>query len=161
MVAVVALVIIVAFALTGCQFIAQKAVESATGVKVEKNGNGISVTGKNGATAQIGTNQVPDGWPTEVPVYSGTLKAGNKVAGTDGTVYNVVIETADSPKTVGDFYEKQLGDAGWTKVTRNDATSGGKDMMIFAAKKDTQQTQVTAASDGSGKTTVTVTVTSK
>ena len=153
----VALVVVLAFALTGCQLIAQKAVEQATGVKVDKNGDSVTITGKNGETASVAKGKVPDGWPTDVPVYTGTVTMGNKMDTGGKTAFLVTLETPDAPKAVADWYEQQLTSQGWTKTDRNDANAGGKDVSILVAEKGTQRVAV-SASTGEGKTVVTVNV---
>jgi hypothetical protein len=158
--AAVALIVVLALALTGCQMVAQKAIEGATGVKVDKNGESVTITGKNGEQASIGSGKVPDGFPTDVPVYQGPVTMGYKQDQGGKVAYYVTLETPDPAKTVVDWYEKQLTDQGWTKKDRNDATAGSGETSIFSAEKDTRVANV-AAVTANGKTNVTITVTTK
>ena len=162
MLSVVALAVVLAITLQGCQMIAQKAVEQATGVKVDQNGKSVTITGKNGESASVGTGKLPEGWPADVPVYAGTITMGNKMDQGGKAAYLVTIETPDTPKTVVDWYQQQLADKGWTKKERNDASAGGKDVSIMTAEKGTQRVAATASSGGTdGKTTVTVNIVEK
>jgi hypothetical protein len=154
---VIALVAAMAVTVQGCQMIAQKAVEQATGVKVDKNGDQVTITGKDGTTASVGKGTVPDGWPTDVPVYAGTITMGNKMDANGKTAFLVTLETPDAPKAVADWYQEKLTGDGWTKTDRNDASAGGKEVSILVAEKGTQRVAVSATT-GNGKTIVTVNV---
>ena len=159
---VAAVLVVSAIALGGCGMLVKKGIESATGVKVDQNQGSVSVTGKNGETATTQEGKVPDGFPADVPVYAGTVKMGNKVQTADGTTYQVVIETPDSAKTVGDFFEGKLKDSGWTIEGRNDSSSSGNDISTVSAKKDTSQAMVIASTNPDDKvTTVNVSITAK
>ena len=158
----VVLVVVLATAVQGCQFVAQKAIESATGVKVDQSGKGVTITGKNGATAEIGTNKVPDGWPTDIPVYAGTVTLGNKLDQNGKSAFMVTVETPDAPKTVADFYAEKLVAAGWKQTTRNDGSANGNDMSIIIFEKGDQRAAVSATSNASnGKTVVSINVVDK
>lgn len=135
---VAALTVLVAAALTvmmsGCEAIVQNAakgaIEGATGVKVDQNGNGITVQGKDGQSISVGgENKVPEGFPSDIPVYAGTISASMKTA----KGYLVTIEAADPSATVGDWYRTKLTDEGWKIV--NDGTIG--EGRLFTCEKGT------------------------
>lgn len=146
--------VIVLLTLSGCGFIAQKAVEGATGVKVSTDNGTVSIQGTNGASATLGQTQVPDGFPADVPVYAGTVKMGNRVQSTSGTVYQVSIDTPDGAKTVADWYAGKLKDGGWTIDARNDASVNGKDVSTISAKNGNETALIIVGSQSDGAMTV-------
>ena len=96
-----------AVALAGCDQIIGNAVKGAvqqgTGVKIDKNGNQVTVQGSNGESVTVGGSQgtLSEGFPTEFPQYTGaTLKSSAKVSTPAGTVYTAEWTTADSPDVV-------------------------------------------------------------
>ena len=148
--------------LSGCGFLAQKAVEGATGVKVDQGNGSVTVQGSNGGSATVQQGKIPDGFPADFAVYSGSIKMGNRVQSPDGTLYQVTIETADDPKTVADWYDEKLKTAGWTIDSRNDVNSNGKAASTIIAKKDKQQAMIIAGTQSDGNLTeVNVSIQSK
>lgn len=159
---VATVVAVVAVSLTGCGFIAQKAsekvtekaIEGATGNKVDINKDGVTVEGKDGGTATIGEDvKVPDDFPAEVPVYDGTVKA----AFTGDKSWTVSIETADKPQDILDFYQKKLDEGGFAKVSSMTTGDGG----LYSAKKGNRTVQVvatTGSGNESGKTQISLAV---
>jgi hypothetical protein len=130
-------------ATSGCGMLIRKGVESATGVKVDEKSGSVTVNGKNGGTATMQEGKLPDGLPAGFPVYTGTVKLGNKVQTAEGTSFQMVIETPDDAKTVGDWYSEKLKGAGWTIDARNDANANGKSIVTLTAKSgDKMQTMV-------------------
>ena len=111
--AIVAASLVALLAVSGCGLLVQKGVEAATGVKVDQGTGQVTVTGKNGQTATSQEGKIPDGLPADFPVYQGTVKLGNKVTTPQGTTFQIVIETADGAKTIGDWYENKLKAADW------------------------------------------------
>jgi hypothetical protein len=143
--------------MTGCQLIAQKAVEGATGVKVDQSGNGkdVTVTGKNG-TASLSSQEgkLPDGLPSNVPAYDGTIKSSATLATDKGTNYTYTIETSDDIAAVQAWYKDQLTTKGWT-VTGS--VTGGTDSAMVSAKiGDTSNIVVTIGKNSDGKTEIAV-----
>ena len=128
--------------MSGCGLLVRKSVESATGVKVDQGAAQVTVPDKNGGTATIQEGKIPDGLPAGFPVYQGTVKLGNKVAGPLGTTFQIVIETADDAKTIGDWYESKLKAAGWKIDARNDVTTNGKSITTISAKSGTMQAMI-------------------
>jgi hypothetical protein len=148
---------LLAFSLAGCGFIAQKAVEQTTGVKVDQNGKSVTVTGKNGEKASVSSQEgkLPDGLPTDVPVYAGTIKASQTMSTEKGTNYIFSVETGDNITTIMAWYKKQLTDKGWTISS---TVAGGTDSGMVQAKKGANNNIVaTIGKDSSsGKTQIAV-----
>ena len=153
---VLALLALLVFSLAGCSFVAQKAVEGATGVKVDQNGSNVTVTGKNG-TASLSSKEgkLPDGLPSDVPAYAGTIKSSAAIATDQGTNYSFEISTSDDPATVQGWYKDKLTANGWT-VTGT-VTGGSDSAMVSAKKGDKDNIVVTIGKNTSdGKTEVAV-----
>lgn len=152
--AIVAMLIV---ALAGCSMIAQKAVENATGVKVDQSGKNVTVTGQNGQTASVSSEggKLPDGLPSDVPAYSGTIASSARIATDQGVNYTFQITTSDDAATVQSWYKDQLTSKGW-KVTGT-VTSGADQAMVTATKTDKNNILVTIGKNSSdGKTEVNV-----
>jgi hypothetical protein len=137
-----AAMLVALLAMGGCGLLVRKGVESATGVKVDQGTGQVTVTGKDGGTATIQQGKLPAGMPSDFPVYQGAVKFGNKVATSQGTTYQIVIETADSAETIGNWYETKLKAAGWKIDARNDVTTNGKAITTISAKSGTSQAMI-------------------
>lgn len=151
-----------AVAVSGCQNIAEKAIERATeeaiegqtGNKVDIKDGGVTIQGEDGSTTNIGEGaEVPAEFPKDVPVYDGTVLG----AFSNADSWTLNIETADDPKTVIEFYVAQLEKEGWAKESQADMGTGG----MYSAKKDGNRTVTVVAAKGESaddKTSVTVSV---
>jgi hypothetical protein len=95
----------------------------------------------------MGNAKVPDGWPSNVPVYNGSITAG--MASPNGKT--VVVTTSDSPSAVHDFYKSKLS----SMKLQSDLDVGTAKVLVFRDGKTT--ISVNIASTGS-KTNVTVSV---
>lgn len=143
---------------SGCQAIGgkatEKAIENASGNKVDIEQDGITVEGENGEQAAFGEKvDVPDDFPKDVPVYKGTVTGALSAEGS----WTLSIETKDDIKTVMAFYADELEDEGWVKESSVDTGDGG----MYSAKKDDRQCTVITAADGGeteGMSSVTVSV---
>jgi hypothetical protein len=128
----------------GCGKVAEKAAESATGVKVDKQGDKVTVTGKEGEIVAIEAGKLPEGMPEDFPIYEGEVKVGNKSESSDGTMFQVMIVTGDDAKTVADWYEEELKAKGWTIENRVDTSAGNQVMSAVSAKKGEDQATISA-----------------
>lgn len=151
--------VVLALTATGCQAIAEKAVkgtlESATGVKVDQTGDSVTIAGEDGQQVTIGGDKssLPEGMPSDFPVYSGTIAGSTKADTTDATAYTYSITTADPAATVADWYKSELAAGGWDVQNSVQGTSGDTVTMSYLAKKGTSDATV-IISEESGKTTV-------
>jgi len=156
---VAVLMLVAAIGMSGCGLLIRKGVESATGVKVDENSGKVTVTGKDGGTATMQEGRLPEGLPSDFPVYEGTVKLGNKVQTADGASFQISIETPDGAKAVGDWYADKLKAAGWTIDARNDATANGKAMTTLSAKAGEKMQTMVIAGENSGDSGTTINVT--
>ena len=117
--------------------IVEKGIENASGgqVKVDANGGEVTVKGQDGSTVQWGSNKLPDGWPSDVTIYSGSTiqysGSSNPASGKSGAA--VIFQTSDPADKVVDFYKTDLAAKGW-KI-EGTYQSGTTD-MIGASKND-------------------------
>lgn len=154
-----AAMVVAVVALSGCGLLIRKGIESATGVKVDQSSGKVTVTGKNGGTATMQEGKLPDGLPPNFPVYPGTVKLGNKVQTAQGTSFQIVIETADDAKTIGDWYETKLKEAGWSIESRNDVNTNGKAIATISAKSGDKMQAMIIAGDSADTSTNSVNIT--
>lgn len=140
----------------GCDAIAKKAVESATGVSVDENGDSTTIKGADGSelTVNNGEGKLAEGFPTNIPVYAGTIVDSAGMTVNNASTWTASIDTADSVDDIKAFYKKELEAQGWkitSEVDQND-TSGGRLVLFGAESGDLTLTVTINLADG--KTTI-------
>ncbi len=152
---VVAVALLSALALVGCQSIADKAAEKAaeiaieqtTGAEIDQEDGSVTIKGEDGTeiTASEG-GELPDGFPTDVPVFEGPVISSVK----SGNSFMVVIETDKSVDEVNDWYKDQLKDSTWKIIFETKSEDGA----AIGGERDDANLQVTITSDGEAKTNI-------
>lgn len=153
--------LLLALAVSGCGAIAEKATETAieqsTGVKIDKDGEQVTIEGEDGAVGAVGEDvKLPDDFPADVPVYEGEIKA--VIAGENQ--WTVSLETPDDAQTVLDFYAEKLAADGWKKEMTANTPDGG----MYSASKGERAVSVAVSSgsgEDAGKTVVTMSASGK
>ena len=112
----------------------EKAIESKTGVKTNiedlEKGKMTFTDPKTGAKVDIGSNQVPDTFPKDFPIYPGA-KVASSLSGAQAGKSNgfwLTMTTNDSSDKVVSFYKTELTKNGWTvdsTFTANDMNTQG------------------------------------
>ncbi|GAA2236770.1 hypothetical protein N1031_11065 [Herbiconiux moechotypicola] len=130
-------------ALTGCignpvEQIVEGAVEQAGGGDVDLNSDG----------------GLPDGFPTEVPLYDGEIQGGVAVDTAEGGGWTVVVAVSD-PQASFTSINDQLVAAGFESQFSGFTDGSGTGMYVGP----TYSVLVTVADDGSGAVTATYIVT--
>ncbi len=117
----------------------EKAIESQTGVKTNiedlEKGKMTFTDEKTGAKVDIGSNQVPDTFPKDFPLYQGA-KVTSSLSGAQAGKSNgfwMTMSSSDSADKVKDFYKTELIKSGWTV----EATFTANDMTNQTVKKGT------------------------
>jgi len=89
----------------------QKGVKDS-GLNVDGKTGSVSVQGKDGESVSVGNTKVPQGFPSDVPIYqpSDVILAIKTKEG-----YNVTLATNDDSQKVLDFYTSKLSSNGWSK----------------------------------------------
>ncbi len=164
--AALAAVLTVALALssTGCAQIAEKAkqtaVEKATGVKVDKGSNKVTVTGKDGkqVTFAGGDGKLPPDLPKDFPVYQGTPQGSGQAQAPDGETYTFTVLTQDPVPTVYEWYKTQFSSKGWSIENSSTATVNQVSSGSLSAKKGKSEAMVTIGGDKSKGDNVSISV---
>ncbi|HVN05862.1 MAG TPA: hypothetical protein VMT86_15680 [Bryobacteraceae bacterium] len=110
-----------------------------------KDSGTISVTGKDGKTATLTFNQnkLPDDYPKDIPIYSGSKVVMSQSVSENHT-HNLMLETEDSSDKVVDFYKKGLDGNGWT----TESTLTTPQMTILAGTKEQRHVMVQIGDSG-------------
>ncbi|HET6352172.1 MAG TPA: hypothetical protein VFG89_08595 [Coriobacteriia bacterium] len=107
-----------AVALVGCAKIAEKAteaaVEKATGVKVDKNGEEVTIKTEDGEATVSSDTELPADFPADVPIYeNATVNAAMSNKTDQGMSYLVGLTSDDDAKEVFAWYKQAFEDKGW------------------------------------------------
>ncbi len=123
--------------LSGC---GKKTITSGGTTVTEKDGE-LSVTNDTGETAVFTTDRLPEGFPTDVPVYPNATIAGS---GLFQTSANLSLKVNKPAKDVVAWYKNELVDKSW-KITSENTF----DTTWLSAEKDDKSTIiVTIGKDG-------------
>ena len=111
------------------------------------------------ATAGPGVAQLPEGFPTDFPIYEkATIAAASRIAAAQGDIYAIGMETSDPAETVRSFYEDTLGVAPWevtnvveipeeetvvVKFARREGDGQAGTVVIMQEQEDGQTTRIT------------------
>lgn len=151
-----------AFVVTGCgkktaekvaETAAEKAIEKATNgqAQVDLGTNSVRIN-INGGSFQVGGDiKLPSGFPSDVYVIDGTIKAATTVK--EGEVYTVTIETSKTVAEAKAKYESELKNDGWVIALSMDY---GTSASVGAQKGD--RTVTVAIGESEGKTLVSLSV---
>ncbi len=124
------------------------------GTDINRNLDGSATYSNDEGTVTVGSNRLPENWPSDAPTYSNaTIQysgSSNPQTGAKGSA--VVFTTFDSVQNVVDFYRRELVSNGWT--VEQTATIGAS--TVLAARKDTRTLGVYIAEAGNGQVSVTV-----
>ena len=138
------------------EFLAGRVLSGVTGgnVKVGKDGGKVTFENSDGKVSFEEGGKLPQGFPSDFPVYPGAKVASSFTANTDGKDgMSVVWETGDSADKVSAFYKTSLVSNGW-KVT---ATFESEGSMTNSFKKEGWAGFMGIASS-EGKTTISATI---
>ena len=139
----------------GCRKSKSYTAPDGTRATVTENGKGnqITIEGKDGAKVQVsgeGGLALPEGFPSDVPVYPGSTVTMS-MAAKDGM--HVALKSADAPSKVAKFYTEKLKTSGWEIET----TMNTEDGSMISGKKG-KRSVMAAANKDSGGAIVTLTV---
>ncbi len=159
--AVMLAVALVATALVagGCGTIAKKTVEGATGVKVDDNGDSVTIKSDDGTESTISTDEgkLADDFPDNVPVYDGTISDSTSFSSGGVSQWTTKVTTADSIDDVQAFYVQRLEAEGWKITFDLDSTTEDDRTVAYGAELDDLSLTVTiAAPDGTTEVTILV-----
>lgn len=134
-----------AFGVSGCDVVADRAVQEAE--QAIEDATGIAVdTG--------GENTLPDGWPQDVPVYpDARIESSASVQSAEGTVHSARLITTEPFQAVIDWHDTEFEAKGWTVAQRLTTGTGDAATGAFTATKGTLEC-VVAVSVSQGEVTV-------
>jgi hypothetical protein len=160
---VLCVAVLVLLPLTGCGAIAEKAVETSTGVDIDEGGDSVTVTGDDGETVEIQGGDdasLPKGFPEDVPVYEDAdIKMGNSMTSDGKTTYSVTLQTSDDVDTASAWYKDALPKEGWSLEGDMTSTASGQSITVIGAKKGTMALNVSVMGpDDDSKTTISLIV---
>lgn len=138
----------------------EKAFEKATGISVEedKDGGTVTIKGQDGQELTISDTEgkLVDDFP--LPLYPGaTVTTSGTVKNGDQVTYTADIAFEGDMAEVADFYQQALEDRGITEVGRMESTGEGEDSVVLMGESDTESGWITIAYDAkAGQGTVEV-----
>ncbi|HET6498988.1 MAG TPA: hypothetical protein VFH17_08065, partial [Coriobacteriia bacterium] len=95
-----------AFSASGCDAVADRAVQEAE--QAVEDATGVAVdTG--------GENALPEGWPQDVPIFpDARIDTSASLQSAEGTVHSARLLTAEPFQDVVDWYDAEFESKGWT-----------------------------------------------
>lgn len=127
-------------------------------VKVSDGGKKITYSGKEGEFSFGTEGNLPEGFPTDFPLYPGAKIGSSWNANAENNKgYSLILETSDKPVEVDKYYKEELVKKGW-KITSQftDQTSS-----TYTFEKGTLNGLVGIAVGEEGKTAISVTIGAK
>ncbi len=158
---VIAAFLLAVVAAAGCRQAAQKAVEEATGVKVEDGGTSVVVETEEGKATIESGKKLPEGFPASFPVYEGEIESAGSFSQGESQVYNVIVTTDDDIDQVKAFYLKELPSKGWKIGMTADVGTGSDRGVTIAAETDAFSATVGARAASRGGTEISIMVGTK
>jgi hypothetical protein len=126
------------FPLAGCGKVAdevaeraaEEMLEGATGVEVdvEDDGESITITGDDGEETTIESGDsasVPDAYPDDFPLYDGDIVGSSSISSGEDSMVMVTVETGDDLGDIKAFLEAGFEDNGWTIASLDEMTASG------------------------------------
>lgn len=120
---------------------AEKIISDATGsdvtINTKKGQEGVNIKSKDGDNLNVNAGddvKLPKDYPSnDVPLYKGSklISAVDMKVG-DAKSFTLILETKDSIEKVINFYEKELSDNGWEKVS---STNTGSYSVVYFHNK--------------------------
>jgi hypothetical protein len=153
----VALMLVLTFALAvalgGCQRAAERVVEEATGVRIDEDGDSVTITGPEGEQAEFGASaSLPEGWPEDHPVYEpADIESSMSFSGDDGAQYTVYMTTSDAFADVLAWYKQAAVDAGWTIESEGSLEMDGTNSGYFYLNKGNANSSVSVTQGENGE----------
>ena len=143
---------------SGCAKIGTKLVESAIekasggSADVNLENGGVSVKDENGGQTQIGENvKIPDGWPSETPLYPDiklSMSTKTKNSDTSKNEFSVLgLATKGTVRDVYNWYKDKFG-SGWEVTTDQYTESSDGDFVVLDFKSSKYEVSIIIAASG-------------
>lgn len=150
--------------LTGCQSAAEKAtealVEGATGVDVDEKGDKVTIEGEDGSSVEIqsGSAELPEGFPSDAPIYDADIDSAGKIASDGTTSWTVMQTTGDEFDDVLAFFADELAGGGWVENNNTQSENDGTKIGFVGATKGTMQLALTVQQESGQDTSIMLSV---
>lgn len=150
---IIILLVVLAVFSVGCQNVAEKAVENAiekeTGGKAKVNtDDGTVELETEKGKVQIGKNDLPEGFPEDIPVYENAkITSSVNSAGTFSLTLNAEGEKTDE---IADFYKDELKENGWKSVMSTNSGAEGQEFTGLQYEKGNRQVTISVTGGGDG-----------
>lgn len=136
-------------ALTGCGSATESIIENQTGTEIETNEDGIKITDGQGDSFQTGEDiDVPDSWPSNVPLYDGTLTSAIAAGGGVSLIWTTDAGVAEA----FDTYSADLESAGFKPVGSGSFSGADGDLRTSSFENDETTVVVVVTDPGKGTT---------
>ena len=144
----------------GCQRAAERVVEEATGVRVDEDGDSVTVQTDEGEATFSGSDaSLPDDWPSDVPVYPDAEIETSTSMRIDETVQLAVTwKTSDDVTTVYEWYRDELPAAGWEVTGDFSMEQDGQRTANISSSKGSSDANVFIGDDSDGITLISIQV---
>jgi len=155
-------VIALALGLVGCQSIEDKIGEeigegivgAATGSDVEVDDESVTIETEDGeVTIANDTGELPDGFPSDFPMYDDyALDGASSVSGGGSTTYYINMTSEDEVTEIYDWYKAEFSGDGWTITGDMLYTDSGSSSGMVTAEKGDMEATVSMTSETEGTT---------
>ncbi|MDO8846834.1 MAG: hypothetical protein Q7W51_00390 [Coriobacteriia bacterium] len=154
-------VIALALGLVGCKSIQDKIGEeigegivgAATDSDVEVNDDSVTIQTDDGeVTIANDTGEMPDGFPSDFPLYDDyVLDGASSVASGGTTTYYINMTSEDEVTEVFEWYKAEFDD-GWTTTGDTFFTDSGSSSGMLTAEKGDMEATVSMTTENDGTT---------
>ncbi len=126
--------------------------EQATNGSVDVDNGDVTFTGDDGDTEFRASQELPEDFPSEVPLYAGAeLESSSRIRQNDEVYWSANYTTSDDYTTVSNYFEDIVDQGDWTK----DSIFESGQMTNLSASNETAglQLQLSVLADESAGTT--------
>jgi hypothetical protein len=153
-ISIIAIAAMMIFSFSGCAAIAAKAVQkavekaaSAEGASVDLSSGQVNVKDSSGNEVNIGSNKVPDNWPSAVPVNpSITIQLSGSNKDNGKTTFTISGTSTGTGADLYNWYKQQL--ASWSLDSDSTTDSGGTKTYTGSFSNDTYESTIFITDDG-------------
>ncbi|MFH1536956.1 MAG: hypothetical protein ABID45_03150 [Patescibacteria group bacterium] len=161
------------FVLSGCSLtdslmdkagekVAEEAIETMTNSELDADFNDgtISINSEEGSVS-IGGTEIPDDFPSDVPVYANAEVVWTSFSSGDET-YWIDFESTDDYTEIKAYYDAEIESNGWEVYDSSTYTSDGQETTLYSADRDNRTLIVTLShSESENKTMISVSTTTE
>ena len=142
--------------------VAEQAIESITDTELDADFNDGSITiDSEEGSVSIGGTEIPEDFPSDVPVYSNADVVWTSFSSADET-YWIDFESTDDYTEIKAYYDEEIEKDGWELYDTSTYTSDGQETTLYSADRDNRTLIVTLShSESEDKTMISVSTTTE